>query len=469
MVQQRVGLRRGVGRLATDEAPQHVLVRRVRGRHEVQQHRKRDRRRVRRRLAAMDVPGRVFELLFRRLLRIGVEEGEVLVHRFRDDVEIELLRRLRLLPLIQRQAFGGRIGQPLLDRDAIALGLGNLLALLVEKELVDELLRWLGAEDLADLRIDRRVGHVVLAEHLEVDAERRPAHAEIRLPLQLHMSARDRQRRVLAILVDERHSTRLRINRLHRHVENATRRRRDRQEGRIGLAPFRPQRRQHHLHDVIVLLGGAQQHRVEPARLVQRRRRSKFILKAEAVEEGPQPRIHVCAIALMRAEGIRHSRERHLHETVQLFRVRNSVRHLAHAVHVVRHADHPRLAMAAGQRLERAAHHRCAHHFAERADVRQAGWAIARLEHNRRILGAPGLLELLDARLQLAGLFERPGFCSLRDIGEGHGKLLSDRLGVVETRVKHWGLPLSRAVHAQRQASCRYLQSSRDFGSRLAY
>ena len=219
----------------------------------------------------MDVPGRVFELRLGRSARVFLEEGQILVDRLRDDVEVELLGGPRFLELVERQAFRRRVGEPLLDRDAVALGLRNLLAFLVEEEFVDEIASAARRRGLADPSIDRLVRLVVLAEHLEVDAERGPAHAEVRLPLQLHVAAGDRERRVLAVLVLERDRAGFRIDLLHRHVEHAAGGRRDRQEGRIGFAALVAERRQHHLHDVVVLLGGAQQHRVEDAGLVELR------------------------------------------------------------------------------------------------------------------------------------------------------------------------------------------------------
>ena len=238
---------------------------------------------------------------------------QILVYRLRDDVEIEFLGGLRFLPLVERQAFCRRVGKPLLDRNAIAFRLRDLLAFFVEEEFVDELVRRLGAEDPADLGIDRRVGLMVLAEHLEVDAKRRPAHAEVGLPLQFHIAAGHGQRRVLAVLVRERHRASLGVDRLHRHVEHAARGRRDRKEWRICFAALVAKRGQHHLHDVIVFFGGAKQHRVEPPRPVERGRRREFVFEAEGVKEGAEPRIHVSAIALVRAEGIGHGGERLLH------------------------------------------------------------------------------------------------------------------------------------------------------------
>ena len=56
-------------------------------------------------------PGRLVFRIIR--FGIGAKLLVVFVHRLRDHVEIEFLGRLRLLPLIERQALGRGIGQPL--------------------------------------------------------------------------------------------------------------------------------------------------------------------------------------------------------------------------------------------------------------------------------------------------------------------------------------------------------------------
>ncbi len=106
---------------------------------------------------------------------------------------------------------------------------------------------------------------MILAKHLKIDAKRRPAGAEIRLPLQFYRAARDRQRRFRSVLIIEGNLTLRGIDVLHRHVQHAPRRRRDRQERRIGRLPLRPQGRQHDIHDVLILLSTFQQRRVELA------------------------------------------------------------------------------------------------------------------------------------------------------------------------------------------------------------
>ncbi len=186
-------LRRDAGPVAADETPQRLGVLRVRRRHQRQQHRERDRHVGLRRIAGMDVPDRIRELLLAVLPRIAVEELLILVDVARDHVEIQPLRRLRLAIHEQRQRFRRGVAQPFVDGQAVALRLGNLLALLVEEQLVVEALRRRAAERAADLagqlhRIDQ-----VLAGHLVIDAERDPAHRPVRLPLQLAASAGDRR------------------------------------------------------------------------------------------------------------------------------------------------------------------------------------------------------------------------------------------------------------------------------------
>ena len=283
----------------------------------------------------MDVPGRILQLLCRLLAVISGQVLHVLVHRLRDDVEIQPLGRLRLDEIIVGERLRRRVGQPFLDRQAIALGLGNLLAFLVQEELVDKLRRRFGSQDAADFRIDRRIGLVVLAEHLEIDAQRSPAHAEIRLPLQLHPATGHRQRRLGAVLVIKGDRAGLRVDRLHRHVEHAAGLRRDRQEGRIGRLALCPQRRQHDIHDGVILFRRLQQHRVIGAGPVELGCGLELVGEAETVQETPQAAIHVGAIAVGRAEGIGHLGQRLLQVLGQHVLLRQVVGHLAHAVHVV--------------------------------------------------------------------------------------------------------------------------------------
>ncbi len=141
VVELGMRLRRHARPVAADEAPQRLGVLGVRRRHQRQQHRERDRLVGLRRLAGMDVPDRIAQALLAVLPLVAVEELLIVVDVARDDVEVEPLRRLRLAVHEQRQALGAGVAQPLVDGQAVALRLGNLLALLVEEQLVVEAFR----------------------------------------------------------------------------------------------------------------------------------------------------------------------------------------------------------------------------------------------------------------------------------------------------------------------------------------
>jgi hypothetical protein len=157
----------------------------------------------------------------------------------RNHVEVEALRRLRLTIHEEGQRLRRCVAQPFIDGEPVALGLGNLLALLVEEELVIESFRRRAAERAADLarqlhRIDQ-----VLARHLVIDAERVPAHRPVGLPLQLGAPAGDQRRHLLlgvGVLVGDRPG--LGVVRQDRHLQHDAGARRDRQERRIGLRAF---------------------------------------------------------------------------------------------------------------------------------------------------------------------------------------------------------------------------------------
>ena len=108
--------------------------------------------------------------------------------------------------------------------------------------------------------------------------------------------------------------------------------------------------------------------------------------------------------------------------------VRHVVGHLAQAVHVVGEADQPRLELVLGQHLEGVAHHGGARDLAERADVRQAGGAVAGLEDD----GAGRLRNALQPAQDLARLLERPRLAHMSmgkqlgiDLDLGQARLLA--------------------------------------------
>ena len=122
----------------------------------------------------------------RRILFAGLaEEGQIFVGRFRDRIEEQPLGAPRLLVHEQRQALVRRVAQPFLDRQAVAPRLGDLLALVVEEQLIGESGRRRAADGPADPAAQAHRIDQVLAGHLVVDVERRPAQRPVDPPLHL--------------------------------------------------------------------------------------------------------------------------------------------------------------------------------------------------------------------------------------------------------------------------------------------
>ncbi len=217
------------------------------------------------------------------------------------------------------------------------------------------------------------VGLVVLAEHLEIDVERGPAHAEVRLPLQLHMAAGDRHGGVAPVLVGEGHGAILGIDLLHGDIEHAAGNGRDRQEGRIGRLPLGPEGRQHHGHDLVIAFGGEAQDVIELARAVIFRRAGEFVVEAEGVEKPAQHGVVVRAEArILVRPGIGHRGQGLLQMRLHGLLGGHGVGDLAHAVEIVREAQEPGRDLVARQQPEGGADHGGARHFAEGADMGQA-------------------------------------------------------------------------------------------------
>src|SRR6202040_2776819 len=81
---------------------------------------------------------------------------------------------------------------------------------------------------------------------------------------------------------------------------------------------------------------------VESAGPIVIRRRGEFVLEAELIEKCAQPRVVVRAKACMRAKRVWNLGQRLAKMGGDKFLVRNIVRHLAKAVHVVRKRDEAR-------------------------------------------------------------------------------------------------------------------------------
>ena len=108
---------------------------------------------------------------------------------------------------------------------------------------------------------------------------------------------------------------------------------------------------------------------VEAAGPIVVRRGSKFIIEAELVQKSPQPRIVVGAKTCMRAEGVWNLGQRLAEMGGDKLLVRNIVRHLAKAVHVVGKRDEAGFDLILGQNPERVPHHARAGDLAKGSDM----------------------------------------------------------------------------------------------------
>ena len=211
-IELRVGRRRHIRRIALEEGPEYRLVLGIGHGHQIEQKAERDlrarsvvtfaaglRQHLRRwRFTGMNVPGGVAKTVLPVLLAIAVDGLLIVIDRARDDIKMQLLGFPRTGIHEQRQAFGRAIAQPLVNGQAVALGLGDLLALFIEKQLVVEAVRRNGAQRPRDLAGELDGIDQILARHLVIDTQRHPAHGPIRLPLQLAMAARHRCLEALA-------------------------------------------------------------------------------------------------------------------------------------------------------------------------------------------------------------------------------------------------------------------------------
>ena len=110
---------------------------------------------------------------------------------------------------------------------------------------------------------------------------------------------------------------------------------RDREERRIGRAPFGPERRQDDVHDLVVDREHLEKRRVEHAGRVALGRRIELVVESEAVEEIAQHRVVVVSEAFEFAEWVGHAGQRPIQMLLQHRLVRHVGRHLAKPVHVV--------------------------------------------------------------------------------------------------------------------------------------
>ena len=361
----------------------------------------------------MDVPDRIAEPALHVLARIAREKLQIFVHRARNDVEVQALGLARLLVHEQSQRFRAGIGEPVVDRQAIALRLRNLLALFVEKQFVIETLRRDAAEGAHNIARQLHRIDEILAGHFIIHVERIPAHRPVRLPLQLHMSAGDRRFKPLAgVGIGPANRARLHVHRIERHLHDDPGVGMHRQEGRIGRGAFLAQRGQHDRLHSVKAFQHVQQGRVETARGVIVGRGREFIFKAELVEERAQHGVVVRGERLELAEGIGDARQRLAQMCAQHVAIGHIVGHLAQTVHVIRKRQQARRDPVVRQHAERMAHHGRARDFTKSPDMGQARRTIAGLEQHALLAGA------LDALDKFARLLEGPGGCLGRGVEE---------------------------------------------------
>ncbi len=336
------------------------------------------------------------------------------------------LRLAGVLVHVERQALRRAVIQPLFDGEAVALGLGDLLPLGIEEQFVIEAGGRIAAQRAHDLARQDHAVDQILAGHFIIDTQRQPAHRPIHLPLQLAVAAGDGNRDRLARAgadIGDRAGRHIAVD--DRHLQHGAQHRIDRQERRIGGAPFGAERGQDDAHHIVIMGQYLQQRRIEHAAGVAFGGRHELVIKAEAVEKGAQPGVVVLTKAGVGAERVAHFRQRLAQVLAQHFRVRNAVRHLAQPVHIVGKGDQAGLD-ARRHGFKGAAHHGGAHHFAKGADVRQARRAIAGFKDHR----LPGGHAIGIAGEDLAGFLERPCLVfegsGLQGFGgDGHGFWLS--------------------------------------------
>ena len=338
-IQPGMGFGRGLRRVAADKAPHLFGILGPGSGGKIEQHREGHNHVALRHILTMDVEHGVGQPGLFILIDISTQLLVVFVHSPGDHIEMHPLCGLGLLIHEIGQALGRGIGQPFVDRNSVAGGFGDLLALVIEEQFIGEMLRCRMAEDAADPVIDRGVGGMVLAIHLEIDTQRRPARTEIGLPLQLYVAARNRDGPLAAIRIVEGDGATGGVDGFHGHIEHPARLWMDRQKDRIGLAALFAQRLEHDGHDLVILFRRAQQHSVKLAALVELRGRIERVLKAESIEEPAQHSIVVIAKAVMGAKGIGHGRQRLLQMFGEHLLIGHIARHLAHPIHIIREAD----------------------------------------------------------------------------------------------------------------------------------
>ena len=134
---------------------------------------------------------------------------------------------------------------------AIALGLGNFLSLIIQEHFIDQAFRLAAAQNLRNFAgLHAAIGQI-LAVHFIIDAKCDPAHRPIHLPLQLGLAAEHRLGDHLP-LIFKADKTCIGINHLYRNLEDNARFWADGQNGRIGGGAFLTERGQHDVENSLI-------------------------------------------------------------------------------------------------------------------------------------------------------------------------------------------------------------------------
>ena len=183
---------------------------------------------------------------------------------------MELLCALWFAESIKCDAIFRAVFQPILKREAIALGLRNLLAFFVEEHFVNQAFGWTPAKDTCNLSgLHATVGQI-FPVHFVIDANCDPTHGPIDLPLKLRFAAKDRLRDKVAAIVKP-YKASFGINDLHRHLKDNAGLLANRQNRRISRGAFFAQGRQHDVHDALIIAQHVFQCSVKRPALILRR------------------------------------------------------------------------------------------------------------------------------------------------------------------------------------------------------
>ena len=114
---------------------------------------------------------------------IGAQLLVILIHRLGNHIKMHPLGSFGLQIHEIRQAFRAGIGKPFINGYAIAGGLGDLLPIFIQEQLIAEMLRRRMPQNTTNFIIYWGVGGVILAIHLKIHLQGGPARTKIRFPL----------------------------------------------------------------------------------------------------------------------------------------------------------------------------------------------------------------------------------------------------------------------------------------------